>query len=110
MKNQRNKPLLPAATEVAEPASFPLGSIESRAAARAKLDQSLIGRVRTTYLFIGFPNTHDIRIAPWLEQDDGSLIRNVVAPAEIGEEDCLEIFGVRKNPLQGQMGCYIVER
>jgi hypothetical protein len=110
MKNQRRKALLPAATEVVGPASFPLGSVQSRAAARAKLNQSLLGRVRTTYFIYGFPRTEKVRIDPWFEHEDGSLTRTVLAPTEISEQDCLEIFGVRKNLVQGRMGCYIVER
>jgi len=110
MKNQKDKLRLPATETMPRPGDFPLSSIESRAAARRKYEHSLESRVRTTFLFIGFNKPNDLRknalIGEWFEHPDGSLTRNVVAPSEMSEEDALEIFGTRNNPLRGQMGLY----
>jgi hypothetical protein len=110
MKNQKDKLHLPATETMPRPGDFPIGSIESRAAARRRYEDSLKSRVRTTYLQIGFNKPTDPRknalIGEWFEHPDGSLTRNVVAPSEMSEEDALEIFGTRNNPLRGQMGLY----
>jgi hypothetical protein len=110
MKNHKDKLPLPPTEAMPRPGDFPLSSIESRAAARRKYEHSLKGRVRTTYLLIGLhkPNNprKNAQIGEWFEHPDGSLTRNVVAPSEMSEEDALEIFGTRNNPLRGQMGLY----
>jgi hypothetical protein len=74
------------------------------------VQQSLKGRVRETFLLLGFgrskPPRSKANIGEWFENKDGSLTRNVSAPSEMTEEDALEIFGTRTNPLQGKMGFY----
>jgi hypothetical protein len=71
MKNQKDKLRLPATEAIPRPGDFPLGSIESRAAARRSYEQSLKSRVRTTYLIIGFKKANDLRknalIGEWFE-------------------------------------------
>ena len=114
MKNQRVKSPLPATDSAPKPGDFPLGSVESRAAARAHVQQSIKGRVRTTVLFIGWhpmatPLTK-ASIGPWNENPDGSLTRQVTAPSEMREEDALEIFGTKRNPITATMGCYILKQ
>jgi hypothetical protein len=48
------------------------------------------------------------RIQPWVEQKDGKLTRTVLAPSVMCEEDALEIFGTKTNPLHGKMGFYFL--
>ena len=110
MKNQKDRLSLPATDSVPGPGDFPLHSVESRAAARRRVQRSLEATVRTTYLFIAFPRGKKERtkaaIGLWHEHMDGSLTRNVIAPPKMSEEDALEIFGTRTNPLDGQMGLF----
>jgi hypothetical protein len=114
MKNQRVKLPLPATDSTPKPGEFPLGSIESRAAARSHVQQSIKGRVRTTFLIIGWgPKAIPLTkasVGQWDENPDGSLTRQVTAPSEMREEDALEIFGTKKNPLQGKIGCYTIQQ
>jgi hypothetical protein len=110
MKNQKHKSPLPATDSMPGPGEFPLGSVESRAAARVRVQKSLEGRVRETFLLIGFGHSNPPRtkanIGEWFENKDGSLERNVSAPSDMSEEDALEIFGTRTNPLRGKIGFY----
>jgi hypothetical protein len=48
MKNQKDKLRLPATEAIPRPGDSPIGSIESRAAARRKYEVSLKSRVRMT--------------------------------------------------------------
>jgi hypothetical protein len=110
MKKQQVKLPLLATDSIPTPGDFPIGSIESRAAARRQVQASIEGRVRTTFLWMGFGQKNDqqtkARIGPWVENPDGSLTRTVFAPLVMDEEDTLEIFGTKKNPRDGQMGFY----
>lgn len=110
MKNQKDRLSLPATDSMPEPGDFPLHSVESRAAARRKVQRSLEATIRTTCLLIGFPPGKNGRkkadIGSWHEHKDGSLTRNVIAPAKMSKEDALEIFGTKTNPLDGQMGLF----
>jgi hypothetical protein len=110
MKNQRDKVRLPTTDPMPGPGAFPLGSVESRAAARRRIQQSLEGRVRETIIVIAFDHSKNphkkARIGEWFENKDGSLTRNVFAHSEMSEEDALEIFGTKGNPLQGKIGIY----
>jgi hypothetical protein len=114
MKNQKDRLTLPATDSIPGPGEFPVRSIESRAAARRRVQASVEGRVRKTMLWIDFEKEVDgkpkARIGEWIENLDGSLMRIVVAPSVMDEEDTLEIFGTKKNPLQGQMGLYGIEQ
>lgn len=114
MKNQRVKPPLPATDSTPKPGDFPLGSIESRAAARSHVQQSIKGSVRTTVLIIGWRSNAipftKASIGEWYENPDGSLTRHVTAPSEMLEEDALEIFGTKKNPIKATTGFYILKQ
>ncbi len=113
MKNQRDKIPLPATDSTPGPGAFPLGSIESRAAARARVQHSLESRIKTTFLILGLgPRSkflNKAEIGSWVEHRDGSLSRTVLAPSVMDEEDTLKIFGTRKNPLEGQKGLYGID-
>lgn len=114
MKNQKDRLALPATDSMPGPEDFSVRSIESRAAARRRVQAFAEGRVRKTMLWIGFEKEVDgkskARIGEWVENPDGSLTRIVVAPSVMDEKDTLEIFGAKKNPLEGQMGLYGIEQ
>jgi len=110
MKKQQVKLPLPATDSIPGPGDFPVGSIESRVAARRQVQAAIEGRVRTTFLWMGFEESQDqqtkARIGEWVENPDGSLTRIVFAPLVMDEEDTLEIFGTKENPRKGQVGFY----
>jgi hypothetical protein len=114
MKNQRDRLHLTASSSMPGPGAFLLGSVESRAAARAHVQQSLERRRETTYLLIWIldrEGNEGARIDPWFEHKDGTLTRNVLVTSEMSEEETLEIFGTRENPVRGQrIGLYGVHR
>jgi hypothetical protein len=110
MKNQEHKRLLPATDSLPKPGEFLLGSMESRAAARARLQHLLESRVKTTFLIVGIgPKSKFLtkaEIGEWVENRDGSLTRTVLAPSVMSEEDALQIFGTKVNPLHGKLGFF----
>jgi hypothetical protein len=113
MKNQRDKISLPATDSMPGPGEFPLGSVESRAAARRRVQHSLKHSLKTTILSLGLgPRSKYLtkaEISPWQEKPDGSLRRYVLAPSVMSEEDALKIFGTRVNPLHGQVGLFGID-
>jgi hypothetical protein len=108
MKNQRDKLSLPTTNSMPGPGDFPLGSIESRAVARARVQRSIEGRERTTFLLLGFGlkamSVKKADIGQWDQQSDGSFTRQVTGPSEMSSEDALEIFGTSVNP--GKIGFF----
>ena len=71
-----------ARTPVASPAFYPLGSVESRAAARAMREWKHSTRKRVEYVSCIPSGRHDsrIRFGPWQERRDGTLFRYVYVP------------------------------
>jgi hypothetical protein len=64
------------------PEDFPIGSPESRAAARAMLEARERG-IPHVQLIIDFPRPgaeRDTTVGPWCKTDDGTLIRTVTVP------------------------------
>src|SRR5271170_2487688 len=75
------------------PAAFPLGSPQSRAAARGLLETRLAGRQRIQVVFsISRPNAQGvIRIGDWTEGHDGTLFRTCNIPAGMTFEEAQRI-------------------
>lgn len=65
------------------PEDFPIGSLESRAAARILLTRRVDSRKRTTVVVNvarGIQDPSRVRFGPWQEWQDGSLCRFAYAP------------------------------
>lgn len=74
------------------PHEFPIGSPESRAAARALL-ASRDSRIDRQQIILDLPRRggeagHGTGIGPWWPTDDGGLVRVIIAPSgEVSEEE-----------------------
>jgi hypothetical protein len=80
------------------PYEFPLGSAESRAAARAMLEAQERGVRRLQIIFDaprprreGEPHT---KVGPWFETEDGGLMRYVFVPPGTDEETLRRLLAV----------------
>ncbi len=82
----------------ARPGDFTLGSIQSRAAARALLARRFEGRNRrglTLVTNIPRPGCDEIRIGEWREGDDGTLMRICFLPAGMSIDEAERIVAER---------------
>ena len=80
------------------PDEFPLGSMESRAAARAMLEAQESG-VRRLQIVIDAPRPRregqpDTRVGPWCKADDGTMTRSVIVPPGTDEETLRRLLAV----------------
>ena len=76
-----------------KPSKYPLGSTQSRAAARALLERRFAGRRRID-LVSSVPRPGDdggIHIGAWIECDDGSLFRLSTLPPGMTIEEAEQI-------------------
>jgi hypothetical protein len=77
-----------------KPGELPLGSAQSRAAARAKLEQRLAGRERMDWVFaplVPTPGFTEPHLGEWTEGEDGSLWRSSHLPADMTIEEAERI-------------------
>src|SRR5271165_5125921 len=75
-----------------KPEAFPLGSPQSRAAARARLQRQREGRERIELILdIGY-GIEDLKIGEWTEGDDGSLSRISIIPDGMSMEEAERIW------------------
>lgn len=81
---------------VPHPAEFPLGSVESRAAARAQLDVIESG-MRSKQLIIAMParnGTKHCSVGQWYEQSDGSRCRVVMVYPGVPKETLARLLAM----------------
>lgn len=89
------------------PADFPVGSAQSRAAARMLAEARVNQRRQSTVVIVGmWRGRENIVIGDWHQDSHGGLVRTVSMPSEIGPDDSLRIFGTEKNPLHGEVGVF----
>jgi hypothetical protein len=65
------------------PGDFPLGSPQSRAAARARAHELELNTNTLELIFVGLGNPHPdglVHVAPWSKNDNGGLWRTIRGP------------------------------
>jgi ribosomal protein L2 len=102
MVNKGDRSRLGATNEGPKPGDFPVGTPQSRAAARAALESLRAGRKRIDVISsIPRPGQkgNEIHIGDWIEQADGSLFRFSNIPAGMTIEEAERKVAERERRL-----------
>ena|ERR1035438_2919526 len=96
MANKGTQKPLGATVGGPQPGNYPLGSAQSRAAARARLERGFAAREREDLVVHHYELAPDqIRVGEWNEAGDGTLIRVSYLPMEMTIEEAERIVAQR---------------
>ncbi len=96
MINKGSRQALGATEGTIKPEAFPLGSPQSRGAARAKLQQQRAGRERIDLILDMGSGIENLKIGEWTEGEDGPLVRVSIIPNGMSMEEAERIWAERK--------------
>lgn len=94
MENKRSQAALGATISGPGPGQYPIGSAQSRAAARAKLNHLYASRERMDWVFrsiVHNPKFTEPHLGEWTECEDGTLWRTSHLPAGMTIEEAERI-------------------
>ena len=80
-----------------KPGEFPLGSPQSRAAARAQLERRYAGRKTIDFIVDLGMSIEDLKIGEWIGTEDGTLSRISLIPEGMTMEEAERIVAERER-------------